>query len=174
MTNFYVIETQYVGPNQDEAQYVDADRIEICTAPATGNMSRKECTDGWCGTSNGWAVYAHGVYDSIESARGVIADKFGEVRETDPHLERFCNPYDANVIEVYKPGRYTPMGRDETAEWLQSGVEDDIDAATTDARIIELAADYERVANTEGFTLWDAEGVLLDMRQDMIDAGSYD
>ena len=31
---YYVIETNYVGPNQTQDQYVDVDRIDISTSPA--------------------------------------------------------------------------------------------------------------------------------------------
>lgn len=96
---YYIIETIYVGPNQNQDEYVDADRIEISTSPATANMSHEKRTEGWCGTTNDWSVYAHGEYATIEEARAAITEKFGEVRESDG--DSFESD-DEDVVETYK------------------------------------------------------------------------
>ena len=162
---YYIIETNYVGPNRAEGRYLDSDTIEIRYTPAITNSSREERTEGWCGTTNDWAVYAHGEHATIEEARAAIAQKFGEVRDSDANGDRFESD-DENVIETYKPGKYAPMSSEATAEWACS----EIEADTTDDRIVELVAEYEAEANSSGYTLGsDLEGFMLKRRQELRD-----
>lgn len=149
---YYIIETKYVGPNQTQDQYVDVDKIEISTSPAITNSSHEERTEGWCGTTNDWAVYAHGEYATIEEARAAITDKFGEVRDSDANGNNFESGYE-DVVETYKPGQYAPMSSQATADWAYEGILSDIEADTTDERIAELVSWYEAEANSNGYTL---------------------
>lgn len=164
---YYIVKRKYVGPNPD---HDDLDTIEIRTSPALKNLSHEVCTEGWCGTTSDWSVYAHGQYPTIEQARAAIIEQFGEVRDSD----RDGNPFDAyddNVVATYKPGRYEPMGRDFTAEWADESIQADIDADTTDARIAELVSQYEAEANSEGYTLDDSLAALMKaQRQQLCDA----
>lgn len=108
---YYVIETQYVGPNQTQDHYVDVDRIEISTTPAITNCSHEVRTNGWCGTTNDWAVYAHGEYDTIEDARAAITDRFGEVQDFGDSSESD----NENVVETYRPCNIHTMDSDPDA-----------------------------------------------------------
>jgi len=168
---YYIIETNYVGPNQDQEQYVDADKIEISVTPAIQNSSREECTDGWCGTTNDWAVYAHGEYATIEEARAAIAEIFGEVRDSNGNGDIFeTNEFEEDVIEIYKPCKYAPMSSEATENWAYDWIERDINAETTDARIIELVAEYEEEANEYGSTLsGDLDEFMRERRQQLRD-----
>lgn len=167
-TYYYVIETRYVGPNQDQDQYTDVERIEISTIPAVGNESGDVRLDGWCGTTNDWAVYAHGQYDTADDARQAVTDIFGEVRTTDPNGDVFES--DEGVIETYRPGKYAPMSSQATADWAYDGIQTDIEADTTDDQIAALIAEYEYEANCQGCTMHsDIEGFMRDRRQELID-----
>lgn len=164
---YYVIETNYVGSNQTQDQYVDVDKIEISTSPAITNSSHEERTEGWCGTTNDWAVFAHGEYATIEEARAAIAEKFGEVR--DANGDSFESD-DENVVETYKPGKYVPMSSQATADWAYEGIQSDIVADTTDERIDELVTEYEAEANSNGYTLDSGlEGFMQERRQELRD-----
>jgi len=168
---YYIIETKYVGPNRGQYGYVDPDRIDISTSPAITNSSHEERTDGWCGTTGDWAVYAHGEYATIEEARAAITEKFGEVRDRsgDGDGDVF-EPENADVVETYRPGKYTPMGREATADWVYESIQSDIAAETTDDRISELVAEYEAVANRDGYTLDSALARFMqERRQDLRD-----
>jgi len=100
---YYVIQTKYVGPNEAQDQY-----IEISTSPAITNSSREARTEGWCGTTNDWAVYAHGEYATIREARAAITDRFGEVRDADADASGEGFESDESVVEAYKPGEQAP------------------------------------------------------------------
>lgn len=164
---YYVIETNYAGPNHD--QHADADIIEISTAPAITNSSHEVRIEGWCGTTNDWAVYAHGEYASAEEARAAIAEKFGDVRDSDPNGERF-ESRDEDVVETYKPGKYAMMSSQETADWSYEGIQADIEANTTDERIAELVTEYEAEANSCGYTLdSDLDTFMQKRRQELRD-----
>lgn len=166
---FYVIETNYVGPNQGQGRYVDTDKIEISTSPALTNLSQEERTEGWCGTTNGWAVFAHGAYGTLKEARAAIAAKFGEVRAGDPSGANF-EPDNGSVIATYKPGLYTPLSRETTADLMHEAIQADIAADTTDARISELAEEYEAEANSNGCTLHsDLTTFMQQRRQELRD-----
>lgn len=160
---YYIVETNYVGPNRTQGQYVDADRIEIRTSPAITNMSHEQRAEGWCGTTNDWSVYAHGEYASFDNAQAAIAETFGEVREFEPD--------DEAVVEIYRRGKYEPMSRQATADWVYAAAEFDLSANTTDERIAQLVADYEFEANSNGYTLdSDLEEILQELRDELKDA----
>ena len=159
---YYIIQTAYAGPNR--SQHVDADTIKISTAPAITNSSHEEITEGWCGTTNDWAVYAHGQFDTIEAARAAIAETFGDVRDSDPNGDRFESD-DECAVEIYKPGKYEPMSSEATADWAYEGILSDIDADTTDEQIAELVAMYEADANSNGYTLNSDLADLMDERR---------
>lgn len=166
---YYIVETSYVGPNRSQSDCVDLDKIEIRTSPTTGNMSREECTEGWCGTTNDWAVYAHGEYATIEEARAAIAEKFGEVRDSDAEGCPF-EADDKDVVETYRPGKYAPMSSQATADWAHEIIRSEIRADTTDERIRELVEDCESEANSIGYTLHsDLESLMRRHRQDLRD-----
>lgn len=166
---YYIIETNYVGPNRTHDQYVDVDRIDISTSPAMTNLSHVERTEGWCGTTNGWSVYAHGEYDTIDAARAAIAEKFGDVRNSNPDGDSFESD-DDDVVETYKVGRFAPMSRLDTADWAYQGILSDIEADTTDERIDELVAEYEAEANSIGYALHsDLKAIMQERRQELRD-----
>ena len=166
---YYVIETKYVGPNRAQDQHVDADKIEISTSPAITNSSHEERAEGWCGTTNDWAVYAHGEYASLEEARTAITVKFGEVRDSDANGDSFETD-EEDVVETYKPGKYAPMSSQATANWAYEGIQSDVEAETTDARIAELVAEYEAEANSNGYTLdSDLKRFMQERRQELRD-----
>lgn len=163
MTQFYVVQHSYVGPNQNE--HVDADRIEITTMPARSNMAPYGIiTEGWCGTTNDWCVEAFGAFDDIDAARAQV-ETFGEMREVDV----FVNGEE--IVEIYKFGKFAPMGREGTGNWAYEGVLCSVDAATTDHEVTDLVAEFEASANDEGYAL-DQEylrEMLEDQRQKCID-----
>jgi len=145
---YYIIERDYVGPNQDQDQYADSHYVLIQSEPGRTNSSNEPRIAGWLGTTNDWCESAHGEYETLEEAREAIATEFGEVREASPTFE---DP--DTIVAIYKVGRYEPMSSQETAEWAYDGVQSDVDAETTDERIAELLAEYEASANDQGYTL---------------------
>lgn len=159
---YYVIETKYVGPNQD--RYIDADRIEISHIPAIDNFTKEPIIEGWCGETDGWSVYAHGEYSTVESAREYIDQKFGETRE-----------YDSHIVATYKPGRYEPLGAEGTRDWIREGVEFDIHKDITEGDIDALVEEYETSANEEGYTLDKdhAKAYMFKCRQDKCDEAEF-
>jgi len=162
---YYIIETNYVGPNRTQDQYVDVDTIVISTSPAMTNLSHVERTEGWCGTTNGWSVYAHGEYATIDAARAAIAEKFGDVRNGDSFESD-----DDDVVETYKVGKFAPLSRQATADWADDGIQSDIEAGTSDVRIAELVAEYEAVANSYGYALNnDLKNFMQERRQELRD-----
>ena len=155
---YYVVETKYVGPNQDTDKYIDADRIDITTEPATGNMSGEVCLDGWCGTTDDWSVHAHGEYKTLDEARQAVESKFAPCRE-DEDIPQYAE-YEG-VVARFRPGKYAPMSSEMAADWMYELVKDDIDADTSDERLEELVKEYEGAANDEGGTLKSADPIEI-------------
>ena len=169
---YYIISIDYVGPNSD--QHVDANSIEIRTAPATTNSSHEPRTDGWCGTTNDWAVYAHGEYPTLQAAQAAVREIWPCVRDRDPEGDDYMpESYEAEeygVVAVYKPGKYSPMGRDATADWAYEGIRASISADTTDAEIRDMVDEFECAANSDGYTLdSDLQAMMEERRQDLRD-----
>lgn len=168
---YYIVKTQYVGPNPSDDQHVDAGRIDIRDTPAITNSSREPRIDGWCGTTNDWAVYAHGEFATIDDARTAIAEKFGAVREID-FSEYSYDPAIDGIIQAFRPGKYIPMSRAATADWIYDGMQHDINAATTDDEINNLASDYAIVANQAGYELdRHVTEMMTDYRQELRNHG---
>ena len=103
MTEFYVEELRYHGPNADDAAYIDFDRFEVTTQPTRTNMTREICLDGWLGTSNDVSRYAHGVYDSLAAAEYAVQNLLGDEYRRDDEPSEF-----PDVLAVYRIGRLPP------------------------------------------------------------------
>lgn len=168
---YYIIETNYVGPNQYQDNYTNQDIITITTSPAINNGNREEQTAGWCGTTNNWAVYAHGEYPTIEEARDAMIEILGDVRGCDANGRHYeAAPIDDHIVEVYRPGKYETMSLDASKDWAWEGISADITADTTDERIAELARGYEIEANSQGCTLDPRlDSYMRDYRQELAD-----
>jgi len=75
---YYVIENEYTGPNQhhiatDHKNIVNGHFFEVRTEPGRKNMSKEVAVGSssqpiWLGTSNDWAAYARGEYETAEEA----------------------------------------------------------------------------------------------------------
>lgn len=146
---FYIIETNYVGPNPD--QHTDADEVRIQTEPGRTNSSHQERTEGWLGTTNDWAEYACGEYETEEAARAAVEERFGECREcaSDP----FSVDPDRSVVAVFKLGKHESMSYEWTADWIYSGLQSDVTADTTDEQLEALIKEWEGECNSEGYSL---------------------
>lgn len=150
---YYVIETNYIGPNGWHEPYTDANKVEISTAPARTNGGAGEiCISGWCGTVDNFEVCAHGEHATLEGARSAVYSCFAYLRDKDPHGEPYP-PSEPHIVETYRLGKYHPMGADESAAWGREYISANIAADTTDERINEMADELETLANQEGYTL---------------------
>ena len=173
---YYIIETNYVGPNANQDRYADVDTIEIRTEPARTNMSREIRLEGWCGTTDNFSVHAHGEYPTIEAAREAIAAKFGVVRDRDPEGSKFeTEPGDTTIVELYKPGRYAPLVGEALTNWIWPGIKEDIGASTPRSRFSDLIDDYLDSLNDEGYTFDRArvEEMLEDRRNYLRDVEGW-
>lgn len=84
-TKFFLIESEYTGPNQRDSHgnWIGDSRVmTITTTPGTTNLSHEERTDGWLGTTNDNSVTAHGEFDTIEEARAA-AHEMGFTEQSD-------------------------------------------------------------------------------------------
>lgn len=86
---YYVIETNYVDTES-------GDKIEIRTAPARTNFSHEVRIIGFCGATNNKAVYAHGEFATLESARAAIASLFDVIDDEDDD-----EADDEEIVETY-------------------------------------------------------------------------
>lgn len=152
----YVIEERYTGPNQD--QHIDTDIVKITTEPARKNMSNEICTEGWCGTTDDWAVYARGEYDSKEAAESFIMSTYKEAREAD------FDENDQSIVAIYKPGKYEPLCKEATGNFIFDSLQESVTVSTTDAEISALVDDWEAAAHEQGCTLTGAYDMAVEYR----------
>lgn len=159
---YYVIEEAYVGANQD--QNIDASVIKITTEPARTNSSKEICTDGWCGTTDDWSVTARGEYESEEKAKAFI-DQFYDkgTRDTD------WDENDPSIVAVYKYGKYEPMSRESTGEFVYDSLHESVTSKTTDEEVDSLVDDWELEANSQGCTLTGAYNMAIDYRDELLE-----
>ena len=145
---FYIIEKNYVGLGKK----LNMDTIEIHSSPALTNMG-KEMTWGWCGTSD-WATYAHGKYETFDSAKAAITEIFGEVRtSSSTSVEDFNSNHNLDsVVRVFKLGRYGSLSDECLADWVCEMSYWDVKEDMSDAELAEIATSYEAELNEMGAT----------------------
>lgn len=165
---YYIIESEYVGPNPDEM--VDEDRILITTAPALVNTNQEPCISGWCGTTNDISITAHGEYRTRAEAEKAMSDIFGDVRSSNVEWEPWLamdsddDPAD-HLVAVYRPGACQPLSQSATEDWVSTAL-DQIQADTTDEQLEELEEELEAEANEQGMTLYrESLGSLLERKR---------
>jgi hypothetical protein len=144
---YYLTTHEYVGPNQ--AYVSERTIIEIRTIPICYNLSHAPCIVGWAGTTNDWARYGCGVFDTLESAIDAAKTEWGHLRELD-------EPYWGNedyIAAAYYIGEYAPMSYEEADNWLAETMGCDVTADTTDSELAELAEKYEWALRNDGHTL---------------------
>lgn len=152
---YYIIETNYVGVNQE--QHIDFDRVDISTVPSIGNMTKEPVIEGWCGDTDGYSVTAHGKYATLDEAESAVADKFRELR--------VCDDEEPDVVKAYKKGKYERLSLDETLDWIASDLENDIKSDTTDSEISKLLDIYTDAAESEHLRLHDRLQDLLEQER---------
>jgi hypothetical protein len=158
---YYVVQVEYVGPNQGDSRWIDYDRWEISTEPELTNMGRQPREQGWCGTTNDVARYAHGAYETLEAARAAIADKAGKTRIDEGE------PQDLHVVEVHRVGALSPMSVEASSMWVCGNC--GVTATTTDDEIEAIVAECARDCAREGARLDEEAAVeaLLEERDEL-------
>ena len=128
---YYIEEIRYCGPNPQDEKYIDFDRFEITIAPPRTNLSGEIRVNGWLGTSNDVARYAHGAHESLAAAAGVVEHMLGHEFRRDPEPSEFHD-----VLAVYRLGRHEPISDEALGIWLQDV---DVPADVDDADLIQQA-----------------------------------
>ncbi len=144
---YQLIEKLYVGIDQDMARHSDADRIEIKRLPfdeedVLNDTGHYRLLD--------WSVTVYGCYPSLAEATAAVKTVFGEVRTLDPRGNAFEST-DAEVVAVFKPGKYYPVGLQGTQNIMAETIAKDVNAFTTDNEIDELLVAYHGFSNRNGF-----------------------
>lgn len=134
---FYVITTEYAGPNRLDSHGAIISRdpeATIQTTPGRTNMSGEERISGWLGQTGDWTSSAHGEFETLDEAIACCADLGCVVEQTPEYPEEgevaTYITEDANSSHV------------DAAEWYGqvSAADCGITAETTDE---ELAAKAE-------------------------------
>lgn len=174
---FYLIETDYVGPNKKDAggNWIGDSRImSVATSPGTTNQSHEPRTEGWLGTTNDNYAYAHGEFETLESAREAAHemgytceytpadnDYYQIEREKDGVVEQWISE-EANR-EQWDAGDWfiNGLGRAGTCEAYG------ITADTTDDELDELVDRAEEEAIGEGAELHGCMQLFTELRDDL-------
>ena len=90
---YYIISTEDVGPNAKP----NNKKIEIRTEPGTTNQGGEIKLSGWLGTTNDYAKYAYGEYNSLKEACSFIAKEYPEY---DENID-LNDEYDEELILIY-------------------------------------------------------------------------
>lgn len=140
---YYLISTEWTGA--DRAEHVNGDRIIISREPLRGNGNgRPVVTDGWAGTTNDTASYAHGAYDTLEAARAALRAEWPDAVAVD--WERDDDP---DAVEVYRPDPLEHLGADGTLAW----VSDAMPASLTAGEVPGLVQEWADIARADGLVL---------------------
>ena len=166
---FYVIEKEFVGPvdfNTGYKNIVNGHYFEVRDEPGRKNMSGETAVGSrtepvWLGTTNDWAAYARGSYDTEDAA---IANACA-LAEAAGHGHRFSDTGEPGALDGY-PRAY--VGDDEWAnvvdagEWLaeigddELGIHADMSEDEIDAAIVVI----NDIAHDDGVRLWGTESFI--------------
>ncbi|WP_419629899.1 hypothetical protein [Thiolapillus sp.] len=139
---YYIEEIRYCGPNPQSEKYIDFDRFEITTIPPRTNSSNEICLDGWLGTYNDVARYAHGAHESLEAAEGIVEDLLGHEYRCD--REDVLPP---DVLVSYRPGFVHPVTDEFLGLWLETI---ELPASADDEQLSRLAEELHSELEDEG------------------------
>lgn len=118
---YYVVEVNWIGPDQMSDRYIDYDRYEVTTEPPRNTAGDIQLY-GWLGPNGDVSRYAHGEYDVKTAAEYAIIKMLdGKCRrhdEVDAALE-------LGVVALYRPGIYTPMNYEALANYIFESVENE-------------------------------------------------
>ena len=115
-------------------------------------MSHEPVIDGWAGTTQDFSVFAHGEYHSQEDAQKAIEKLFGDVRYEDEN-----GPFasmDNDTVLVCKPGKFAPMTKQATVDWLYDACNSEITENTTDDELEEMLKQAQEEAERFGMELY--------------------
>ena len=146
----YVIEMEYVGPDQRRA--LNSHFYIVQDQPGRMNMSKEVCLQGWLGTTNDWSEHAHGEFETLDEAQEAIEKLTnGEYRVIE-----------ADYDEEYRVvvGLYDEWGADESQNWCYCSMMEKIDAGVTDAEIEAWAEMCARDTLIEENGVLDEEAVI--------------
>ena len=181
---FYLILSEYVGPNRRDSHgnfIAKGGVLYITTQPGRTNSSREERTDGWLGTTNDNAQYAHGEFDSLVEARAAAVELgYTEIEDSD-ESDGDCLDYaDDNDQSIIVESRLTPAAAREqwdADDWFHLNCSHSetreaygITADTTDAELEAAVAAAEAEAADNNAELHDTEKVFDELRDELRDA----
>jgi len=167
---FYVIEKEFVGSAEFGTGYdrlVNGHFFEVRDEPGIKNMSREAAVGSraepiWLGTTNDWAAYAHGSYETEEEAISVaisLACKSG-------HGYRHVlagEPGAQDGFDRVYVGDEAWANLVDAGEWLDelSYEELGINAGMSDLEIEALAEELEAITlDADGCRLWGTESFI--------------
>jgi len=137
--------------------------VKIATEPARTNSSNEICTDGWCGTTNDVSVIAFGQHDSQEEAQAFIDQYFnGDLRYTD------WDENDDDIVVVYKLGKYEPMGKEATGNFIYDSLVESVTSDTNDYELNDMVNEWEREARRNLGTLTGAYDLAVEYRDGLL------
>lgn len=172
---YYVVETEYTGPNAGAENFTDLDKIEIRTTPAIDQRTGEPRADGYCGNHNDFETTACGAFDTLDEAKASITERVGEIRSESAAGEPFkSTDHDDDVVEIFKPGKYEPMSRSDTAQFVENQSAGDLQADSTDEKIAELVKACEAEVNRTGYTLDACAAYELGMCRDQLRVAAAD
>ena len=137
--------------------------VKITTEPARTNMGGEILMDGWCGTTDDVSVIAYGEYDSQAEAQAFIDQYFnGDLRYTD------WDENDGDIVVMYKLGKYEPMDREATGNFIYDSLVESVTADTNDYELNDMVNEWEREARRNLETLTGAYDLAVEYRDGLL------
>ncbi len=167
---YYLIEKEFVGPvdfNSGYDKITNGHYFEVRPEPGRKNMSGETAIGSrtepvWLGTTNDWAEYARGEYETEDAACAnacALAEGYGRGH-------RFVDAGESGALDGY-PRAYVGdvdwSNLVDAGEWLQelSDEELGISGGMSDLEIERIAEDLEAVAIVDdGVRIWGTESFI--------------
>lgn len=168
---YYLVSSEYVGANESDSSgniIGDSETITITTTSPITNMSGEVLTHGWLGTTNDWASYAKGEYDSLELALAELKE-LGFTYQVDTD-----DVTDGDVSVWQRPE--AALEKWSAGDWLGNAMSNEeicteykISANTSDDQLVKISDKIDKDAENDGIKLFGSMDLLVEIRAELKD-----
>lgn len=146
---FWIIEKQFIGPNDAIPFYFEERHVSIFNGPLDVPLKYDKRTVGWLGLARNWSIIGHGAFDDLAEAKKRLKLIFGECRPDDEtQLE-----WEPNELERYLIGPYARLSPLMTQRYIEERIHRLLKRKSAGDRSTQFLEWCETEANNETLTL---------------------
>lgn len=147
---FYIVEKEFVGRIES---WEDYPHTVLITDIICKDFEGHEIINGSVSEICGWAVRTYGEYETIESAKLALLEKFQNSENFEEIKTDYVLEYRINLQSLDKNA---------TKDWLEDGMMQFLNKKTTEEEIKRLIEEFEEEASSQGLRLSNVYEIIQD------------